>query len=72
MPYYVYKVFSQHQVEYVEDHAGYRDARESARDMRKALPTEADHRVKIIFAKNAGEAERLLTEEREPMPMGDD
>ena len=72
MPYFVYKVFSGRKVELVDRFDGYRDARNHARDLRGALPPDADHTIRVIFANNESEASRLLAEKREPRPLGED
>jgi hypothetical protein len=74
MPYLVYRIFSEKQLEYVDSHDDYRTAKASVREMRKALAEAGDssHLVRMIHAKNQDEAERLLTEVREAPPMGDD
>ena len=72
MPYFVYKVFPRKRLEFVQQVQQYREARELARAMRKALQEDDSHSVKVIFAQNPDEAERLLTEEREPRPVGEE
>lgn len=72
MPYLVYKVFADKKLEYVDTHATYRDAKAMLNTLRKALPEDADHMVRTVFAKNQDEAERLLTEEREAPPAGEE
>lgn len=72
MPYFVYKVFPFKRLEFVQQAQQYREARDLARSMRKALQENDDHTVKVIFAQNSDEAERLLTEEREPRPVGEE
>lgn len=72
MPYFVYKVFPIKQLEFVQQAQHYREARDRARAMRKALQEGDDYSVKVIFAQSADQAERLLTEEREPRPVGEE
>jgi hypothetical protein len=72
MPYFVYKVFPRKRVEFVQHAQQYREARDLARSMRKAQVQGDDYSVKVIFARNPDEAERLLTEEREPRPVGEE
>ncbi len=72
MPYYIYKVFPDKKLEVLNSYANYKEARTEARALRAKLTAEDTYLVKIIFARNPDEAERLLTEEREPIPMGDD
>jgi hypothetical protein len=74
MPYLVYRIHGEKQLEYVESYPSYREAKGVVREMRKALAEAGDssHLVRMVFAKNQDEAERLLTEVREAPPMGDD
>lgn len=72
MPYFLFKMFPNRTVEYIEDHEKYRDARDSARSRRKELTVADNYQVKIIFAANKTAGEKLLTTEREAEPWGDD
>ena len=72
MTYFVYKVFPGNRLELVNSLGKYRDAKELARSMRTEIRTDDDYAVRIIFAKNSDEAQRLLTEKREPRPVGEE
>ena len=72
MPYFVYKVSENRRLEQVDAFDRYRDAKQLARSMREQLPDDADYLVRVIFAGNGEEAARLLTEKREPRPMGEE
>ena len=72
MPYFVYKIFPGKHLELVQPTQQYRKARDLARSMRKTLGSESSYSVKVIFAENPSQAERLLTEEREPRPIGEE
>lgn len=72
MPYFVFNVHPGKRFELVAQHAAFRDARDQARSLRAALAADADYGVKVMFAKNPEEAERLMAEEREPRPLGED
>ncbi len=72
MAYYVYRVYRSRRLEYVDDFEDYRDARAFTRELRKALTPDHDHSVRMIFAPNREQAERLLTEVREARPLGED
>ena len=72
MPYFLYKVFTGKKFELVEHFESYRDARDKARERRKHLTPEDSYSIKVMFAKNPDEAERLMSEEREPRPLGED
>ncbi len=72
MPYFVYTVFPNKKLELLDEFAKYRDARDDVRTRRKELPADADYTVRLVHAKHQTEAERLLTTEREPRPMGEE
>lgn len=72
MPYFVYKVFSGKRLELVESRDKYPEAKSLVKSMRMALSADDDYSVRIIFASNTNEAERLLTEKREPRPAGEE
>ena len=40
--------------------------------MRAAMTPEDDYVVRLVFAPNAPEAERLMAEKREARPLGED
>ena len=72
MPYFLYKIFPGKKFELVGHFDVYREARDSARKRRKELTPEDNYSIKLVFAKDPEEAERLMSEEREPRPMGED
>jgi hypothetical protein len=72
MPYFVYKVLPGKRLELVNQHDSYQDARGQAHDMRAALTAEDDYGVRVIFAKNPPEAERLIMTERPAQLTGED
>ena len=72
MPYFLFKMFPNRNVEVIENHEKYRDARDSARAKRKQLTVSDNYQVKIIFAANEQAGVKLLTTEREAEPWGDD
>ena len=72
MPYFVYKIHPPRKLELVEAFDAYREAKTLARSMRAALTPEDDYTVRLIFAPNPPEAERLLSEVREERPLGED
>ncbi len=72
MPYFLYNVSPDKHLTRVESHPSFKEARQRARVLREEKPADADYVVKVIFAKDTEEAERLLTTEREFIPMGDD
>ncbi len=72
MAYYLYKIYPPKRLEYVDEFEAYRDAKNQARAMRKELSPEDDCTVRMIFAPNKEQAERLLKETREARPLGED
>jgi hypothetical protein len=72
MPYFVYKVFPDKRLEYMDVYDTFQEARTFARERRAELTPEAEHIVKVIFAGNEDQARVLLTMEREPRPLGED
>jgi hypothetical protein len=72
MPYFVYKVHHGKRFELLDSYGVYREARDRARGLRQDMGPEDTYTVKVMFAKNPEEAERLMAEEREPRPLGED
>lgn len=72
MPYFVYKVLPGKRLELVNQHDSYQGARGQAHDMRAALSADDDYSVRVIFAKNPTEAERLILTERPAQLTGED
>jgi len=72
MPYFVYKIAPDKKLELLDEYPGYREARDNVRDRRKELDENTEHTVRLIHAKHTEEAERLLTDKREPRPMGEE
>lgn len=72
MPYYLFKMFPNRKVEVIESHPKFRDARDRARELRAQLTVADNCEIKMVFAPNEGAGAKLLTTEREVIPMGDD
>jgi len=72
MPYYIYKQNPGKDFDLVEEFAAYRPAREEIRRLRAELPAGADYTLRIIHARNTDEAVGLMSETREPRPLGED
>lgn len=72
MPYFVYKIHPDRQLEPVQPFDKFPEARKLVRSMREQIGEADGYTVRIIFAKNPDEAERLLTEKREPRPLGEE
>ena len=72
MAYFLYKVFPDRKLEAVDQFEKYPPARDRARALRAELAGKVECTVRVIFAANPEEAERLLREVREPRPLGED
>lgn len=72
MPYFIYHIHPNKRLEVTGSFSKYRDARDAARKKRSELSEQDDFVVKVIHAKHEEEAERLLKQEREPRPLGED
>lgn len=65
MPYFVYRISEPRTLEHVATFESYKEAREVARGNRAELGKGGDITVRMIFAKNQVEAEKLLLAPRE-------
>ncbi len=72
MAYYIYKVHAPKRLEYVNEFDAYREAKVFTRARRQKLTLDDAFTVRMIFAPNKEQAERLLTQVREARPMGED
>ena len=72
MPYFVYRVNSPKQLEYVDTKNEYRAAKELVRALRSEQQTAEPSAVRMIFAKTRGEAEKLLSAPRDERVIGED
>lgn len=72
MPYYVYRIHSELQLEYVDAKDGYRDAKALVRELRAQHAPHDPTGVRLVFAKTTGEAERLLSTPRDERVVGED
>ena len=72
VPYFIYKLRPPRAPEKAGSFAGYREARAAVREMRGALDRDDPTTVRMVFAAGEAQAERLLTERREPRPLGED
>jgi len=69
MPYFVYKIFEKpiRHLEMLEQHDTFREASNSAKQMRGELSGDANYTIKVIFAETELHAEDLLNQIREPI-----
>ena len=72
VPYFIYKLRPPLPPEASGSFAAYREARTAVRAMRRALRSDDPTTVRMVFAAGEAQAERLLSERREPRPLGED
>ena len=72
MPYFIYRLRPPGPPEKAGAFAAYREARAAVREMRRALRRDDAVTVRMVFAEGEAQAERLLSERREPRPLGED
>ena len=72
VPYFIYRLRPPRPPEKAGAFAAYREARTVVREMRRALDRDDPTTVRMVFAPGEAQAERLLTERREPRPLGED
>ena len=72
MAYYIYKIHAPKRLEYVDEFDAYREAKLFTRTKRQNLTLDDAFTVRMIYASNKEQAERLLTQVREARPMGED
>jgi len=72
MPYFIYKIDLNRNLDLLETYSKYREARDQARKLRSELPAEDTGTIKMIHAKGEAEALHLLKQVREPRPMGEE
>lgn len=71
MPYHIFEINPFKQLTFVESVGEYRDAKAQVRAMRESGSLGTGVTVRMMFAGDRFEAERLLKEKREPRPMGE-
>ncbi len=72
MPYFVYRISAEGSLTLIESFASYREAKRLATDLRHGASENEQAVIRIIFASDPLEAERLLTSRRERRPSEDD
>ena len=72
MPYYVYRVSPSLQLTYIDTKERYQDARAIVRDLRAQRGEDDSGDYRLIFAKQQGEAEKLLSTPRDERVIGED
>lgn len=77
MPYFVFHITHQPDtsaktIKHLETFSDYKEARQFARDGRAGLDKGSNEDVRLIFAKNLVEAEKLMSAPREERVIGED
>lgn len=72
MAYFVYRIFPDRRLEFIDRFDDYRSAKVFVRARRQALEPDDDSTVRMVFAPSQEQAERLLMEVREARPLGED
>ena len=73
MPYFIYRLRTPRAPERIPGvFTGYREARAVVREMRRAFDRGDPTTVRMVFAADEAQAERILAERREPRPLGED
>jgi len=71
MPYYIYRVSGPKKLEYLDAKEKYREAKLQVSDLRAAQAADDEAIVRMVFAKTAGEAEKLLSIPKDDRVIGD-
>ena len=71
MPYYIYRVSGPKKLEYIDIKEKYREAKSQVSDLRAAQAADDEAIVRMVFAKTAGEAEKLLSIPKDDRVIGD-
>ena len=72
MPYFIYRIGEKRELEHLKTHTVYREARQFVRDLRAESGPGAVDSIRMIFAKNEIEAEKLLSTPRDERVIGED
>ena len=71
MPYYIYRVSGPKKLEYLDVKEKYREAKSRANELRATQAADDEAIVRMIYAKTAGEAEKLLSIPKDDRVIGD-
>jgi hypothetical protein len=72
MPYFVYKITPSLQLTYIDTKDKYQEARAIVRELREQRADGDDADYRLIFARQQGEAEKLLSTPRDERVIGED
>ena len=72
MPYFIYKIYPNRIVDFVESCEKYPDAKKKTKSLREELTADDTFTYRLVHARHEREAERLLTTKREARPTGEE
>lgn len=72
MPYFVYRIEESRKLLHIDTKDNYREARSLVRELRAAEDKSALESIRMIFANNQAEAEKLLLAPRDERVIGED
>jgi hypothetical protein len=73
MPFFIFKISAQNDLEYLDEEEKYRAAREKVRTLRAAPEQEDGTTYRMVFANTVGQGEKLLSAtEQDDKIIGDD
>ena len=73
MPFYIFKIFPNEEIEYISEEEKYRAARDQVRTLRKEIPEGDKSTYRMIFANTVAQGKTLLTTSaRDDKIIGDD
>ena len=72
MPYFIYHIKSSRQLEHIDTKTSYQEAKALVRERRSELDSEEQFSVRMIFANNQQEAEKILSAPRDERVIGED
>ena len=73
MPFFIFKISAENELEYLDEEEKYRAAREKVRSLRSAHEADDGTTFRMVFAKTVGQGEKLLSAtEQDDKIIGDD
>lgn len=73
MPFFIFKISAENELEYLDQEEKYRPARERVRALRASQETDDGTTYRMVFAKTVGQGEKLLAAtEKDDKIIGDD
>jgi len=72
MQYHIFKIFPNKEVEHVTSFENFKQAKTYVKENREKITVADNYKLKMIFAATKAAGAKLLTTEREAVPMGDD